>query len=364
MNIEKLKNGNFKYREKYKDPLTGKWKSVTITYEKNNRHIEKLAQKELNEKINNIISNTASSHKEITLKQLVEVYLKDAKGHLKDDSTYPIRVHSMNRVAKILGPETLISKLTPLYLNRTIPNNHLKTHSKILLNWAYKNEYLDKKLGDFIKMESKDKKTLDDVINGISDEKEYYTKEQLKEIFDTLTASKYYSEKILRLILESQTILGKRFSEIIALCEDDIDEKNQIAHIYKRCYCGSINTPKTERTIDDLGINKRMIQIKKEAIFIKKMYGVESEFLFPRKSGESYSYQTAKNILKKRGFNTKTHIFRKTCASLLAEHGVPLKYIQDRLGHEDDKVTTQIYIQITDKMKKEEQDYFKHIDIL
>ena len=169
---------------------------------------------------------------------------------------------------------------------------------------------------------------------------------------------------MLRLILESQTILGKRFSEIIALLEDDIDEKNQIAHIYKRCYCGSINTPKTERTIDDLGINKRMIQIKKEAIFIKKMYGVESEFLFPRKSGEAYSYQTAKNILKKRGFNTKTHMFRKTCASLLAEQGVPLRYIQDRLGHEDDKVTTQIYIQITDKMKKEEQDYFRHIDIL
>lgn len=34
MNVEQLKNGKYKYREKYKDPLTDKWKSVTVTYEK------------------------------------------------------------------------------------------------------------------------------------------------------------------------------------------------------------------------------------------------------------------------------------------------------------------------------------------
>ena len=39
MNVEQLKNGKYKYREKYKAPLTGKWKSVTVTYEKHNRHI-------------------------------------------------------------------------------------------------------------------------------------------------------------------------------------------------------------------------------------------------------------------------------------------------------------------------------------
>ena len=35
--IEELPNGKFKYFERYKDPLTEKWKKVSITLEKCNR---------------------------------------------------------------------------------------------------------------------------------------------------------------------------------------------------------------------------------------------------------------------------------------------------------------------------------------
>lgn len=91
MNVEQLKNGKYKYREKYKDPLTGKWKSVTVTYEKNNRHIEKLAQKELNSKIDNILNKVISPTTKLTFSQLANLYLTSAKGYLKLDSTFVVR---------------------------------------------------------------------------------------------------------------------------------------------------------------------------------------------------------------------------------------------------------------------------------
>ena len=364
MNVEKLSNGKYKFREKYKCPLTNKWKSVTVTYEKHNRHIEKLAQKELNKKIEDILSKYAQKNTDITMNDLVELYLSDAKDRLKPDSTYPLRKKVLKRIKELVGSDALICNITPTYLNSILPKNHLRNYSKILFRWAYTNEFIDADLSIFIKKEKKKKKTLESIVNDCPEQREYYEREELKELFNTLSSSKLYCPQVLRLILESQTITGKRFGEVTALFEDDIDDIEQIAHIYKRSYMGSLNTPKTDKSIDDIGINRRMVQIKKEAIFLKRFFKIESRYLFADTAGRPFSYSTARAILKNYGYSSKTHLFRKTCASLLAEQGVSLKYIQDRLGHEDDKTTTEIYIKVTGKMKKEQQDYFKNLDII
>lgn len=363
MNVEQLKNGKYKYREKYKDPITGKWKSVTVTYEKYNRHIEKLAQKELNSKIDNILNKGISPTTKLTFSQLANLYLTSAKDYLKFDSTFVVRSRLVGKVVRLIGENTLVSNLTPTYINGRMENDSNKTTIKIILSWAYQNELIERDLARFIKRDVKKRKTLDEIISD-QDNKEYYEREELAEIFNTLSNNKDFNSQMLRLILETQTLLGKRWSEITALSDDDIDEDRQIVHIYKRSFNGSINTPKTEKTIDDLGINRRVIQIKKEALFLKHIYSINSDFLFCNKYGKPYIMQTARYILTKNNFNPKTHIFRKTCASLLAEQGVPLHYIQARLGHEDDKTTRNIYIKVTSKMKKQEQDYFKTLDIL
>ena len=48
-----------------------------------------------------------------------------------------------------------------------------------------------------------------------------------------------------------------------------------------------------------------------------------------------------------------THIFRHTHISLLAELGVPLKTIMDRVGHTNPKTTLSIYSHVTEEMKKD-----------
>ena len=49
--------------------------------------------------------------------------------------------------------------------------------------------------------------------------------------------------------------------------------------------------------------------------------------------------------------NLVTHIFRHTHVSKLAEQGWPLNVIQHRVGHGNSRITRQIYLHITKKVK-------------
>ena len=46
-----------------------------------------------------------------------------------------------------------------------------------------------------------------------------------------------------------------------------------------------------------------------------------------------------------------THIFRHTHISFLAEQGIPLEAIQDRVGHTRGSRVTDIYLHVTQKTK-------------
>jgi integrase len=52
------------------------------------------------------------------------------------------------------------------------------------------------------------------------------------------------------------------------------------------------------------------------------------------------------------------HSLRHTHTSLLAEAGVELLQIMERLGHTDDETTTRVYLHITKDRKKEASQKF------
>ena len=55
------------------------------------------------------------------------------------------------------------------------------------------------------------------------------------------------------------------------------------------------------------------------------------------------------------------HSLRHTHTSLLAEAGVGLPEIMDRLGHEDDETTKNIYLHVTKTMRKEASQKFSEL---
>ncbi|PTE67908.1 hypothetical protein BUY46_10155 [Staphylococcus devriesei] len=57
------------------------------------------------------------------------------------------------------------------------------------------------------------------------------------------------------------------------------------------------------------------------------------------------------------------HKLRHTHASLLLEARAEMKYIQQRLGHSSDRITTEVYAHMTDKMRdREKEKYQKYFD--
>ena len=55
------------------------------------------------------------------------------------------------------------------------------------------------------------------------------------------------------------------------------------------------------------------------------------------------------------------HSLRHTHTSLLAEAGVSLEQIMDRLGHTDDQITKNVYLHVTQEMKKEASQKFSEL---
>ncbi|WP_413309792.1 tyrosine-type recombinase/integrase [Bacillus sp. 1P10SD] len=74
-----------------------------------------------------------------------------------------------------------------------------------------------------------------------------------------------------------------------------------------------------------------------------------------------YGYPVDKNVrdrmkrlLRIAGLNEDLtpHSLRHTHTSLLAEAGVSLEQIMDRLGHTDNQITKNVYLHVTQEMKK------------
>ncbi len=55
------------------------------------------------------------------------------------------------------------------------------------------------------------------------------------------------------------------------------------------------------------------------------------------------------------------HSLRHTHTSLLAETGVSLQQIMDRLDHTDDKINKDVYLHVTQEMKKEVSQKFAQL---
>ncbi|MEK5217112.1 tyrosine-type recombinase/integrase [Psychrobacillus sp. FSL H8-0487] len=56
-----------------------------------------------------------------------------------------------------------------------------------------------------------------------------------------------------------------------------------------------------------------------------------------------------------------THSLRHTHTSLLAEAGVALEQVMDRLGYSDDQITKNVYLHVTKEIRKEASQKFTQL---
>jgi integrase len=170
---------------------------------------------------------------------------------------------------------------------------------------------------------------------------------------------------------------GIRVGELCALKWKDIDFEEGSISITKTYYNPNNNIRKYQLVPPKTQKGKRIIDVdpsvltllekhraaqNKVRMRLRKQYHDE-DFVFAKMDEKNPGYpeliktieNRMKRLLKLAGLNQELtpHSLRHTHTSLLAEAGVSLEEIMDRLGHKDDDTTKHVYLHITKSMKKE-----------
>lgn len=367
--VEKLDNGKYKMIERYEDYLTGKLKRVSLTMEKNTAQTRKIAQKTLNEKIEKKMRVTPK--KNVTFSELVNAYQADQKKTVRP-STYKRNSSACKTLMEILGKDILIERITAGYVRGKMAatgkapgtlNEHL-TRFKALIRWGYKN--------DFVKsIEFLDKiEMFKDIPHKQKIQNKYLESDELKFLLEQMSVPTW------KLLTEFLALSGLRPGEAIALEATDVDFKQKVIHVTKTYDANNatIGPPKTHCSIRDVYMQPELEafchQIQMQMLRRQLMYGLPKQKLFMfSETGKYLSYFSFNkyiktNTLRLFGRKLTAHSLRHTHASLMFEQGISVEVITRRLGHENSKITKEIYLHVTKKLQEKDKEQLSKIKIL
>ncbi|MEK4180080.1 site-specific integrase [Aeribacillus sp. FSL K6-1121] len=364
-----LKNGEIRYEFQVylgTDEATGKQMRTTRRGFKTKKEAElELARIKLQ-----VASGEYRKERAETFKEVYELWLLQYENTV-EQSTFVKTVSLFNNhILPSIG-EYKIEKITVDICQKAVNDwaKKLKNISKVkayasrVFNFAVKREFIQKNPFDLVELPRKRNKQLSDE----TDEKNFYTREQLIEFLSCLEKETNVKAYVLFRLL---AFSGMRKGEALALTWRDINFKTNEIRINKALSRGKdnklyIKSTKTNeaRTIkmDEKTMNiLRMWKKKQKEDNFKLGFNTskpsqlvfsneKNEFIQPTKTREWILYVQEKYNLKK----VTTHGLRHTHCSLLFEAGATLKEVQDRLGHSDIKTTMNIYTHVTKKAQEQ-----------
>ncbi|KIL72347.1 Phage integrase [Bacillus badius] len=178
---------------------------------------------------------------------------------------------------------------------------------------------------------------------------------------------------------------GLRAGELCALKWRDIDFEEQAISISKTYYNPTNNRkeykllpPKTPAAVRIIDIDETVINElskhklgQKQTIMKYRDIYHDEDFVFASIDQELPGYplyikkieNRMRRLLKNAELNPELtpHSLRHTHTSLLAQAGVSLPQIMERLGHKDEDTTKNVYLHVTKEMKKEASQKFKEL---
>lgn len=358
--VENLKDGSVRYVLPYTN-LAGVEKKKTRKYAKHSTKNKNEARFNMIEAIEKEFEKESKKVDGLSLADLINLFMEKKKNVLRRNS-YRDYKSTFNSIKKSINIDDIfVEQIDIQWL--ALSFEKLKRHQaralRYVLRWGFEKHFIKNDVGNRINIVDEEAKIRK---SEKIKKKLYYEKEELEEIFSILDLEKSYTGQLTRLLFEYQTLTGCRIGELLALSEKDIHD-NYI-EINKTVNNKVVGDPKTMSSIRTLGTNKRCKEIELEVKKLKMKYGVRSDILFCGKKGQYLDYPGIRRFLEKNNIISRTHIFRHTHASLLAEQGVDLQLIMRRLGHEDDEITKKIYIHVTKKTREKDIELFNRLEIL
>lgn len=357
----RVKDGMYYAVISYKNEL-GQYKQKWITTGLKERGNKKAAQKILEEEVEKfqepiITENPKPQVKnDIIFVNYVEDYVK-----AKEKELSPAVFVSYNMCVKIIkeyfGNKLKLKDVTYHHLEdfydylrneRKNKNVTVKHHAVILspaLRQAYRDDLIAKNPYEFMPKIKKEKTKM-----------EYYNKDELEKLFEATDNTP------LALIVRVAAYYGFRRSELVGLKWDAIDfdskmitVKHKVLAVDGKLYLSdTLKTTASHRTLPLLPeIEKMFIERKKEIEHNKEVFGKSynhkfDDYVFVDDIGDLFNPDQVSdrfnNILKRNHLkHIRFHDLRHSCASLLVASKVPMKNIQEWLGHSNFNTTADVY---------------------
>lgn len=322
----------------------------------------------LNNKIADKLNKLQNAIPEITFIELYNDWYERYKKQVAEGTYLPTK-NMLKAVIADIGENTLVSRIDSRLLadtldkylyEKNLSNKYvsiIKTKINLILKYAIRKGYITINPLDAVELNyKKEFKTI-----RIRDK--YLEDTEYQSLIDyTIGHNERYG-----LLFQWLYLTGMRPGEATALYKSDIDPLESTADIN-----GTLMTRerkisevvKSDRTKTAAGMRKINLSTKTMELYHRLLeLSPEGNFLFQTSVGTPILITAINRYLKlhqsKMGIpvekNLSSHIFRHTHISKLAEIGTPVYVIQDRVGHEDSKLTQQIYLHVTAGMREKLQ---------
>ena len=365
--MEELPNGKYKFFERYKDPYTEKLKKVSVTMEKKTPQARNQAAILLQEKINQKLGEKQHFVSDITFEKLYEEFEENWKHGVKNSTVYASK-NVKKEILKQIEGDYLVRNIDRRLLQKVIDQllqdgrshnyvSKIKFKLNQIMKFAVRMNYIDTNEMLFVEMPRK-VITTDDIRKKNT---KYLDQKEFKLFIQNLKEEALCDYRITKYIRIAKVLFltGMRYGELAALnYKEDIDFSKKTIHI-KHTYDfrqKERTTPKTIKSDRVITAPQKVLDIIKEQIIENATNGFDTDFIFINTLGEPITNVRVIAALKRHGQkigidkNITTHMFRHSHISLLAELGIPLTAIMDRVGHSDSKTTLEIYSHVTQKM--------------
>lgn len=361
--IEKVKDG-FKFREAYKDTFTGKYMKVSVTLPSKSR----AAQKQAREMLDDMIKAKSGRCKSLRLYDLIQSYIESRHGFVKD-STINCYIYTAKKIFTYWPKDTLVSALTSGRIQDLIDKLTIECSAdyakktRSLIKSAFSMAYLE---GTFNDMTIIDRTTVHRPVKSVAEVKKerekFLSREELTEV---LSMIRQKSERLAE-IFEFQALTGLRFGELAALRFEDykngeISVNATLVWAKTKGAKPHRGSPKNVYSVRKVKLDRRATYIIEHAILRDKQQRrwfptksmTDDKFIFVNRDGGPLDLSYVNRVLRGLKYKKRisTHIFRHTHISLLAEQGVPLKAIMQRVGHHDPRTTMEIYTHVSQSME-------------
>jgi len=363
--VEQTKTGKWKYTERYTDPLTGRQKRVSITLDKNTAQAQKNAAQAISDRISEILKGRENS---ITLRRLGDLYLEAQKKTVKP-STYARNKYAIDGLCRIIGDDVLLERLTAGYIKQKMleedeeagtMNERIK-RLKALLRWGYQNDLIDTDITGKLSL-------FHDIPHADKIADKFMTAAEYRKVIKGMERTDY------RLLTQFLVLSGLRYGEAAALDKADVDTESRYIHISKTydSETKTVTMAKTETSVRDVYIQQELLPVCRQINVLmgerKVLHRCRSAKFFHNQQGRIVPYFTYAKYLRDVtqeiiGRQITPHTLRHTHASLMFEQGVPLDVISRRLGHKSSKITRDIYVHITEELKRRDAEAIDSVSI-